>query len=101
MHERLLRLILNDYESSFYGVRFTLNKKTIHQRCKNILLTEVYENLDDLSSQLINKAFCLRQNLYNLNIVNVFAEDNPRKKFLLEIYIGKHCLPKLKTVPSL
>ena len=29
IHERLLRLILNDYESSFDSLLFTLNEKTI------------------------------------------------------------------------
>ena len=97
----MLRFILNDYESSFYDMLFTINEKTIHQRCKNVLLTEVYKYLDGLSSELMNEAFCLRQNLYNLNTVNVFAPDNPHKNFLLEIYNGKHYPLKLKTVLSL
>ena len=32
IHERSLRLILNDYESSFDSLLSTLNEKTIHQR---------------------------------------------------------------------
>ena len=48
MHERSPRLILNDYELSFHDTLSTLNEKTIHQRCINALLTEVYKHLNDL-----------------------------------------------------
>ena len=34
-------VILNDYKSSFYDMIFTLNEKTIHQRCINVLSTDV------------------------------------------------------------
>ena len=83
MHERLLRFILNDCESSFYDTLSTVNEKTIHQRCINILLTEVCKYLDGFSPELMNEVFCLFQNHYNLNILNVFATDNPHKNFLL------------------
>ena len=46
IHERSLRFILNDYESSFGSLLSTLNEKTIHQRCINVLLTEVYRYLN-------------------------------------------------------
>ena len=45
IHELLLRLILDDYESRFYDMLSTLNEKTIHQCCLNVLLTEVYKYL--------------------------------------------------------
>ena len=60
MHERSLRLILNDYESLFYMLS-TLNEK-IYQRCINVLLTEVHKYLSDFSLGLMNKIFYLRQN---------------------------------------
>ena len=37
IHKRLLRLILNDDESSFYDMLSTLNEKTIYKRCINVL----------------------------------------------------------------
>ena len=43
-----------------------LNQKTIHQRCKNVLITETYKYLNDLSPEFINEHFYLRQNHYNL-----------------------------------
>ena len=54
IHERSLRLIINDYESSFDSWSSTLNEKTIHQRCINVLLTEVYIYLNGYSPDLMN-----------------------------------------------
>ena len=83
IHERSLRLILNDYDSSFDSLLSTLNEKTIHQRCINVLLTEVYKYLNGYSPDLMNEVFYLRQNHYNLRSFNVFATDNLRNKYLL------------------
>ena len=82
IHVRSLRLILNDYESSFNSLLSTLNGKTIHQRCKNVLLAEVYKYLNGYSRDLMNEVFYSRQNHYNLRNFNVFATYNPRNKYL-------------------
>ena len=60
-HERSLRLILNYYESLFDSLLYTLNKKAIHQRCINVLLTKVYEYLNSYSPNLINEVFIYTQ----------------------------------------
>ena len=83
IHEKSLRLILNDYTSSFDSFLSPLNEKTIHQRCINILLTQVYNYLKGYSPDLINEVFYLCQNHYNLYSFNVFATDNPHDKYLL------------------
>ena len=57
-----LRLIIDDYESLFYDMLFTLNEKTILQSCINALLTEVYKYLNSLSPELMNEVFYLRRN---------------------------------------
>ena len=54
INKRSLRLILNDYEASFYDMISTLNEKTIPQHCINVLLTEVYKYLNGLSPELMN-----------------------------------------------
>ena len=59
IHERALRLILNNDESSFYDMLSTFNKKSIHQRCISVLLTEVYKYPNDLSRELMTEAFYL------------------------------------------
>ena len=81
-HERSLRLILNYYESLFDSLLYTLNKKAIHQRCINVLLTKVYEYLNSYSPNLINEFFYLHPNHYNLRNFNVFATDNSCNKYL-------------------
>ena len=57
-----LRLIIDDYESLFYDMLFTLNEKTILQSCINVLLTEVCKYLNSLSPELMNEVFYLRRN---------------------------------------
>ena len=52
IHKRSLRLILNDYESSFDSLLPTSNEKTVHQCCINVLLTEVYKYLIGYSPDL-------------------------------------------------
>ena len=41
IHKRSHRLVFNDYGSSLDSLFSTLNEETIHQRCINVLLTEV------------------------------------------------------------
>ena len=65
-YKRSVRLIVNDYESSFYDLFSSLNEKTIDQCCINVLLIEVYKYLDGLSPEFMNKVFYLHQNHYNL-----------------------------------
>ena len=83
IHESTLRLILNDYESSFDSLLSTLNEKTIHRRCINILITDVYKYLNGYSPDLMNEVFYLRPNHYNLRNFDVFAADNSRNRYLL------------------
>ena len=81
IHEKYFKLILNDYESSFVSLLSTLDEKTIHQRCINVLLTEVYKYLNGYSPDLKNEVFYLRQNLCILRSFNVLTTDNPLNKY--------------------
>ena len=60
IHEMPLRLILNDNNPSFDSLLSTLNEKSIHQRCINVLLTEVYKYLIGYSPDLMNEVLHLR-----------------------------------------
>ena len=93
MHERWLRLVLNDYESSFYGMLFTLHEKKIHQSCINVLLTKERKNLKRPSPELMNKVFYLRQNHYNLGM------SLPR---IIQVtnHVKFYCLPSKSTMAS-
>ena len=87
IHEKSLRFILYDYESSFDSLLSTLNEKAINQRCINVLLTEVYKYLNGYFPDLMNEVFYLRQNHYNLRNFNVFTTNNPHKKYLLNSFV--------------
>ena len=67
------------------------HEKAIQQGCINVLLTKAYSYvcLDGLSQEFINAAFYLRQNHYNVNILNVFTTDNPRENFLLSSTVNR------------
>ena len=43
VHERALRIISKDYILNFSDLVTLLNEKTIHQRCINFLMTEVFK----------------------------------------------------------
>ena len=99
IHERSLRLILNNYESSFDSLLSTLYEKTIHQRGINVLVTEVFKYLNGYFPNLMHEVFYLRQNHHNLRNFNAFATDNPRNKYLLNssVYRGNQLW---QTLPS-
>ena len=44
IHEKSLRLVLNDHQSTLDEMLDILNEKTIHQQCIDRLLTEVYKS---------------------------------------------------------
>ena len=48
IHEKLPRLILNDYESSFYDTHQQYNQ----QCCMNVLLAKAYKYLEGLAQEL-------------------------------------------------
>ena len=47
-------------------------------------INQIYKYLYDLSLELMNEIFYLRQNHCNLRSLHIFATDNPRNKFLLK-----------------
>ena len=85
----------------------TSNYKTIQQHCLSISLIEVHKYLNSLSPELMNKVFYLRQNHYKVRCLNVFATNNPRKKFMLNatVYrankLWETPLSEVKYCPSL
>ena len=66
IHEKSLRLVLNDHQSTLGEMLNTLNGNTVHQQCIGRLLTEIYKFLNGYSPDIMNDVFHLRQNIYNL-----------------------------------
>ena len=80
IHEKPLKLILNDHQSALDEMLDTLNEKTIHQGCIERLLTELYIFLNGNSPDIMDDVFHLRQNTYNLRNFHAFANDEPTIK---------------------
>ena len=78
VHERSLRIILNDYESPYHLLLEEAHHITFHQRYINYLMIEVYKYLNGHSPDIMNDIFKLRENMYNLRNFHIFQTENPR-----------------------
>ena len=62
-----------------------MQMKSVHHKCIEFLLTEVYKYLNGLSPEIMNTIFKLRKNTYQLRNFHAFESQNPRtKKFGLD-----------------
>ena len=77
IHERSLRLLLKNYKDGFQDLLRTSGDISIHQRCINFLLTEVYKYIYVLSPEIMNEVFSTRANICNTRQFNVFATHIP------------------------
>ena len=57
IHERFLRLLLNNYKDDFQDLFRSSGDISIHQRCINSLLPEVYKYIHGLSPETIERSF--------------------------------------------
>ena len=69
---------MDDFDSSYISLLEQTNEGTIHQRCINSLLIEVYKYLNGFSPDIMNEIFILRENRYNLRNFHLFETDNPQ-----------------------
>ena len=58
------------------------NEKPVHQKCIEILMTEVYKYLNGLSPDIMSDIFKLRENTYNLRNFYIFESQKPEQKGL-------------------
>ena len=64
IHKRSLRLLLKNYKGGFQDLlRYSDDIISIHQRCINYLLTEVYKYIHGLSPEIMNEVFSTRANI--------------------------------------
>ena len=76
IHERSLRLLLKNYKDDFQDLLRSSGDASIHQRCINSLLAEVYKYIHVLSPEITNEVFS-RANIYNTRQFNVFETHIP------------------------
>ena len=68
LHENLLGIVYNDYESSFQELLELNNSVSIHHRNICLLAIELFKVKNGLSNQIISELFYLRNIEYNLRI---------------------------------
>ena len=61
VHERVLRIVHDDHNSSYSELLKTKNERTIHQQNINFLMKEIYKFENDLSPPLIDDMFQVRK----------------------------------------
>ena len=66
VHERALKIVHDDHNSSYSKLLKTKNERTIHQQNINILMKEIYKFENDLSPPLIGDIFHVRKKIYDL-----------------------------------
>ena len=77
LHERCLRIIYNDKQSSFINLLKKDNSVSMHQRKLQILATEMPKVSNGLSPVLMNDIFKLRgEQTYNLRKLSQFYRSN-------------------------
>ena len=68
LHERLLRIVYNDYESSFQELLELDNSVSIHHRNIRLLAIELFKVKYFLSNQIMSELFDLRNNLFTWSV---------------------------------
>ena len=66
IYERALKLTQNDHVSTFQDIVEITKEKTIYQNNLECLAKEIYKFLNGLSPPIMNCAFMIRNNNYNL-----------------------------------
>ena len=66
VQERALRLITNDYQSSFNIFLDKYNEFSIHPRNLDTLMIELYKIIHHTAPSIINSLFVFRENTHNI-----------------------------------
>ena len=73
LHERCLRTIYNDKQSSFNELLEKDGSVSIHERNLQVLATEMYKISNGLSTPLMKDIFSINRNPYNLRQNSQFS----------------------------
>ena len=72
IHDRSLSLLLKNYKDDFQDLLKSSGDISIHQRCINSLLTEVYKYIHGFSPELMKEVLFTRANIYNTRQFDAF-----------------------------
>ena len=76
VHERALRIVYNDNNSSFENLLTKSGSVSIHHRNLQVAI-EIYKALNDLSSTLMSGLFRAKEKKYNLRNNNALVSNIP------------------------
>ena len=94
LHERSLRIILNDYSSNFNILLENNNDISNHHRNIQALLIEVFKMKNELAPPIMESILNKRFNTYNLRNFQEFATERKRTVWYgLETF--SYCYPQL------
>ena len=80
LHERGLRVLLNDETSTFNDMLSKSNDTTIHVKNIQKLMIKLYKHLYGLSASIMKKVFTNRPLKYNIRNCRVTLLSNPKTK---------------------
>ena len=78
VQERALRIITNDYQSSFNILLNKCNEFSIHQRNLQKLMIKLYKIIHHIASTIMNSLFVFRENKRNIRNYQILS-NNVRK----------------------
>ena len=81
VHERALRVVLNDHTSDFETFLQNSNDVCNHHRNIQILLIEIFKTKIDLASSIIDSMFKRRNTAYNLRNFQEFETEGKKKVY--------------------
>ena len=81
-HERCLRIVYNDKQSSFNELLEKDGSVSIHMRNIQILATEMYKLVNNLSPPIMNRVFKLNSDIpYNLRQISQFSTSSVKSVY--------------------
>jgi len=89
IHLRSLRIVYNDYESTFNELLTTDKSFTVHHRNIQTLAIEIYKVINDISPLIMKEVFVLKANC-RYNTREIFVTNNIRTE-----HYGKESLSYL------
>ena len=78
IHERALRIVYKDYNLTYEELLIKSGSVKIHHRNLQILATEIYKVINNLSPLLMKEIFPIKDTKYNLRNENTFISRNVR-----------------------
>ena len=87
IHERCLRMVYNDYESSFELLLEKDGSVKIHEKNIQVLVTEMFKIKHNIAPVIMNEILPINSSHYNFRNINDFKRDNIRS-----VYYGENSL---------